>query len=109
MSRRTTKPAVPSNIQALINQNNQHAYAVEQAKMDLAKANETRFREEHHSIIRNAEVRRNMRRSQEEARLARLDLIVDRRAQLAELFAREQEQYEAELQAAGLTLYREDM
>ena len=64
------KPATPSNIQALINQNELHAAAVEQAKINLSKQNETKFREEHQSFIHNAEVRRNMRRSQEEAKIA---------------------------------------
>ena len=103
MSRR--KPAVPSNIQNLIDANNRHAAAVEQNRQNLAKANETRFRQEHNTVIRNAEVRRNARNSQEEARIARTDLLVDRRARLAELFAEERQKYEAELQAAGLTYY----
>ena len=101
------KSGTPSNIQALINQNELHAAAVEQAKINLSKQNETKFREEHQSFIHNAEVRRNMRRSQEEAKIARMDLIIDRRAKMAALFAQEKEEWERELQAKGLTIYKE--
>lgn len=102
------RPAVPANIQALINSNELHAAAVGQARIDQAKANETRFREEHHSYIRNAEVRRNVRRSQDEARLARLDLIIDRRAQLAALLEHEKQVWDEELQKRGYSIYRPD-
>lgn len=101
---RRYKPSVPSNIQALINANELHAAAVEQSRIEKARANETRFREEHASVTHNADVRRNIRRSQEEARLARLDLIIDRRAKLAELFAAERLEWDQELQARGYTI-----
>jgi hypothetical protein len=82
-------PSVPQNIQALINANESYARSVSQAKDNLALSNETKFREQHSSFIHNAEARRNVRRSREEAALARLDFILDRRAQLAQLFAEE--------------------
>ena len=106
MSRRT-RAGVPQNIQALINANELHAAAVEQARLDQSRTNETKFREEHSSFIHNAEVRRNVRRSQEEAKLARLDLILDRRAKLAELIENEKAEWDARLQKLGLAVYRE--
>lgn len=101
---RRYKPAIPSNIQALVNANELHAAAVEQSRIERARQNETRFREEHASVIHNADVRRNVRRSQEEARLARLDLIIDRRTKLAELFETERLAWNQELQARGYTI-----
>jgi hypothetical protein len=89
MTRRFARPSVPPNIQALVNANEFHATAIEQARVNLAMSNETKFREEHSSYIHNADVRRNIRRSREESRLARLDFIIDRRAQLAQLFSNE--------------------
>jgi hypothetical protein len=103
---RYVKPAVPINIQALINANERHTAAVGQAKVNQAMTNETRFREEHSSFIHNAEVRRNVRRSREESRLARLDLIIDRRIKLAELFADERIDWDRRLQSDGRTIYR---
>ena len=103
---RRYKPAIPSNIQALISANDLHAQAVEQARIEKSRANETRFRESHASFIHNAEVRRNARRSLEEARLARQDLIIDRRAKLAEQMDREREEWEQELEARGYTIQR---
>lgn len=94
----------PSNIQALINQNELYAAAVEQAKINLAKQNETRFREVHQSFIHNADVRRNVRRGVEEAKLARNDLIVDRRAKMAALFAQEREEWNRQLQEKGYAI-----
>jgi len=102
-----TKPAIPLNIQALIRTNDLHAEAVEQAKINLAKSNETRFREEHQSYIRNAEVRRNMRQSQDEAILAKNDLMVDRRKRLAALFKQDEQRWDRELQVRGLTIIRD--
>lgn len=104
---RHPKPAIPSNIQNLIRANDLHAEAVYQAKLNLAKANETKFREQHNSIIRNAEVRRNIRKSNDEARLARNDIIVDRRQRIAELYEEDQKRWEAELLAKGYTIYHE--
>jgi hypothetical protein len=104
---RRFKPSVPGNIQALINANEFHASAVDQARINLARSNETRFREEHSSFIHNAEVRRNVRRSQEESRLARLDFIIDRRAQLARLFAEERREWDRLLQLQGRAIYRQ--
>ena len=104
---RRAKPSVPQNIQNLIRANDIHAAAVEQAKINLAKANETQFRESHNSVIRNAEVRRNAKRSEEDARLARNDVIVDRRARLAAQFARDKEEWGRELQAKGYTYEQE--
>ena len=104
---RRAKPSVPQNIQNLIRANNLHAEAVEQAKINLAKANETQFRESHNSIIRNAEVRRNAKKSLDDARLARNDMIVDRRARLAAQFAQDKEDWGRELQAKGYTFEQE--
>ena len=103
MKSRQAKPGTPANIQALIRANELHAEAVEQAKQNLCKANETKFREQHASFIRNAEVRRNAGKSQAEALLARNDLIVDRRARLAAQFAQDKEDWARELQAKGYT------
>jgi hypothetical protein len=106
MTRRYVRPSVPANIQALINANEFHATAVAQARLNLASANETKFREEHSSYIHNAEVRRNIRRSREESRLARLDFIIDRRAHLAQLFADERAGWNDALQLQGRAIYR---
>ena len=103
MTRRQAKPSIPANIQALIRANDLHAEAVEQAKINLAKANETQFRESHNSYIRNAEVRRNAKRSEQDAILARNDLICDRRERLANRFAQDKEEWSRELQAMGYT------
>jgi hypothetical protein len=105
MSRRY-RPSVPSNIQTLINANELHAAALAQAKLNQSMANETRFREEHSSFMHNAEVRRNVRRSREESKQARLDLIIDRRVKLAELFAQERIEWDRKLQAVGQAVYR---
>jgi hypothetical protein len=103
---RRYRPDVPVNIQQLINVNESHAAAVHQAKVNQALTNETRFREEHSGFMHNAEVRRNVRRSREESKLARLDLIIDRRAKLAELFAAERVDWDRRLQAQGRAVYR---
>jgi hypothetical protein len=103
---RRYKPTVPANIQALISANEMHAAAVEQARIGQAKANETRFREEHSSFLHNAEVRRNARRTLEEAKLARLDLILDRRMRLAQLLAEERVEWDRILQEHNLTIWR---
>lgn len=108
MSERKFKPAIPANIQALIRQNDIHAQAIHQAKVNLATANETRFREQHNSFIRNAEVRRNARLSEEESHLQRDDLIVDRRAKLAEIYAADKERWQTELLRRGYTISYED-
>jgi hypothetical protein len=105
MSRRV-KPSVPVNIQMLVNANELHANALLQAKINLSMANETRFREEHSSFIHNAEVRRNVRLSREECKKARLDLMIDRRAQLAELFAQERVEWDRRLQGLSQAVYR---
>ena len=104
---RRFKPAIPQNVQALITANDMHAAAMEQERLNRAKANETQFREGHASVLHNAEVRRNARRAQDEARLARLDLILDRRAKLAQLLAEEKAEWDRRLQAKGLTIFRE--
>ena len=104
MKQTKQKPAIPSNIQALIRTNDFHAEAVNQAKINLAKSNETKFREEHHNYIRNSEVRRNMRKSQNEAEIARKDLLIDRRLRLSELFQKDQLSWDKELQSKGLTI-----
>jgi hypothetical protein len=103
---RRFKPAIPANIQALMSANEMHCAAVEQARIQQAKANETRFREEHSSFCHNAEVRRNARRTLEEAKLARLDLILDRRARLTDLLASERLDWERELQERNLAIWR---
>lgn len=104
---RRYKPAIPQNVQALINANEMHAAAMEQERLNCAKKNETQFRESHASVLHNAEVRRNARRAIEEARLARLDLIIDRRAKLAQLLAEEKQEWDRKLQARGLTIFRQ--
>lgn len=106
---RPYKPSVPANIQALIRANNLHAEAVEQAKINLSKANETKFRESHASYIRNAEVRRNAKLSHQEEILAHADLIADRRARLAAQFAEDKEEWARELQAQGLTFQKNSL
>ncbi|EAY01290.1 hypothetical protein TVAG_395370 [Trichomonas vaginalis G3] len=103
---RQSKPSVPANIQALIRANDLHAEAVEQAKINLSKANETKFRESHASFIRNAEVRRNAKLSHQEEVLAHADLICDRRARLAAQFAEDKEEWQKELQARGMTFQK---
>ena len=104
---RRFKPAIPQNVQALINANNMHADALEQERLNRAKANETAFREGHASILHNAEVRRNARKARDEAHLARLDLILDRRAKLTQLIAEEKAMWNQRLQEKGLTVFRE--
>jgi predicted aminopeptidase len=103
---RRPKPSVPQNIQALINANETYAASVSQAKANQSLSNETKFREEHSGFIHKAEVRRNIRRSREEAALARLDFILDRRAQLAQLFAEERAEWDALLQRQSRAIYR---
>lgn len=99
MTRR--KPAVPSNIQAFIQANNTYNDALQMAKMDLAKKNETEFREGHMQAVRNAEVRRNIRRNMADSDLQRKDILVDRRARMAQLFEEERRQWAEELQSMG--------
>jgi hypothetical protein len=103
---RRPKPSVPQNIQALVNANELHARSLNQAKANQSLSNETKFREEHSSFLHNAEVRRNVRRSRVEAALARLDFILDRRAQLAQLFADERTEWDDLLQRQSQAIYR---
>ena len=103
---RRYKPALPNNIQNFIKANELYAQNAEQMRLDRARQNETIFRESHNAIIHNAEVRRNARRGMEEARLARLDMIIDRRQKLARLLVEEKEQWQEELLARGYTIYR---
>ena len=104
---RRFKPALPQHVQALIESNNRHADALEAERINRAKANETLFRESHASVLHNAEVRRNARRARDEARLGKLDLIIDRRAKLAQLLAEEKAIWDQRLQEKGLTIFRE--
>ncbi|KAH0792211.1 hypothetical protein GPJ56_003737 [Histomonas meleagridis] len=103
---RRNRTGNPSNIQSLINQNEMRAQATAQIRAAQIRENETRFREAHNSYVHNAEVRRNIKRTQEEVRIARLELVAERRARLAKLIEEEKKQWENELLQRGLTVTR---